>query len=495
GMSFSTLAALILALGAAALVVGLLPAPESVELVYGALACCAGLWAAAACGRHERRLLRRVDALTKALDDDRAERGRLLMDFEDRYRELVERVPAVIYDAHVDEEGELFWQYVSPQCAAILGIDADTLYADAGSWWACIHDEDRAVVEAALVHRDGACPKATEFRFVRSDGEEIWLRDTATTVCDEGGGRRVQGLVFDVTAAKRAEADRERMEVELRLAQKLESVGQLATGIAHEINTPIQFVGDSIGFLERSFGDLMKLVDVYGELQDSVEHGAPPPELIERVGEAQFDADVEYLAERVPAAFERTLDGVRRVATIVRAMRDFGHPTTDLTPVDINEAVENTLIVATNEYKYVADLTCELGKVPAVVCNRGDINQALLNLIVNAAHAIADAVGDSGERGAITIRTAVQDDAVRISISDTGMGIPAEIAERIYDPFFTTKAVGRGTGQGLAITRTIVERHDGRISFDSVAGEGTTFDIVLPVHARVAEHESHEVVA
>jgi signal transduction histidine kinase len=407
----------------------------------------------------------------------------------------VEQVPAVIYDAHVDEEGWVNWQYVTPQCATILGIDADALYADPEAWIAAVHADDRAGVRSALAHHDVA-GAATEFRFMRPDGEEIWLRNTATTVSVDGTGRCVQGLMFDITLAKHAISERERMEVELRLAQKLEAVGQLAAGIAHEINTPIQFIGDSVGFLHGAFGDLMALVGVYDELKRSAEHGMPAPELVQRVSDAELEADVEYLTERVPAAFKRTIDGVQRVATIVRAMREFGHPpTADLSPVDVNAVIENTLIVATSEYKYVADVTCELGDVPTVLCNCGDINQVILNLIVNAAHAIAEAVGESGERGTITIRTTVQDETVRISVADTGTGIPAAIAERIYDPFFTTKAVGRGTGQGLAITRTIVERHDGTISFDTIAGAGTTFHIILPTRAPVPADQTQRIAA
>ncbi len=426
-------------------------------------------------------LLRRAQEQQRALDKDLAERGRMLEQFEDRYRELMEQIPAVIYDAHIDEDGVVYWQYMSPQCTTILGIDADTLYESTENWWAPVHSEDRECVRAAFARRDGvARPEATEFRFVRPDGEEIWLRDTATVVCDDAE-RHVHGLMFDITTAKHAVSEQERMELELRLAQKLEAVGQLAAGIAHEINTPIQFIGDSVGFLHSAFGDLMALVALYDELRRSVEHGAPAPELLQRVSEAEIEADIEYLTERVPAAFERTVDGVQRVATIVRAMREFGHPpTADLSPVDLNAVIENTLIVATSEYKYVADVACELGELPAVVCNRGDINQVVLNLIVNAAHAIGDVIGDSGKRGTITISTAAQEETVRISIADTGGGIPEEIGARIYDPFFTTKAVGRGTGQGLAITRTIVERHDGTISFDTIPGEGTTFHIVLP---------------
>jgi PAS domain S-box-containing protein len=440
--------------------------------------------------------LRRARSVADALHKDLADRGQLLLESEGRYRQLVEQIPAVIYDTHMDADGTVSLQYVSPQCAAILGMDADALYADTSDWWAGVHSEDRAGVEAAVAHREPAGAPATEFRFVRPDGEEIWLRDTATTVPDHAAGRYVQGVMFDITASKHAESEQERMELELRLAQKLEAVGQLAAGIAHEINTPVQFIGDSLSFLHSAFGDLMALVGVYDELKRSTEHGAPPPELLQRVTDAETVADVEYLTERLPAAFERTVDGVQRVATIVRARREYGHPpSTDFVPIDLNAVIENTLIVATSEYKYVADVTTELGELPPVVCNRGDINQVVLNLIVNAAHAIADVVGKTGERGRITIRTALENESVRISIADTGPGIPAAIGERIYEPFFTTKPVGRGTGQGLAITRTIVERHDGTISFDTIAGAGTTFHIILPTHVPVPEHGPQRIAA
>ncbi|MGZ6616346.1 MAG: sensor histidine kinase, partial [Solirubrobacteraceae bacterium] len=179
-------------------------------------------------------------------------------------------------------------------------------------------------------------------------------------------------------------------------------------------------------------------------------------------------ADVEYLLERIPAALTRSLDGLSRVAELVGAMRTFAHPpTTSLAPVDINEAIKTTLIVAANEYKHVAEVTCEFGEIPLVQGNAGDLNQVLLNLIVNASHAIAQVVGDSGQRGSIQISTVAQHDAVTITVTDTGGGIPAEIAERVFDPFFTTKEVGHGTGQGLAISRTIVDRHGGQIAFQT----------------------------
>ena len=168
--------------------------------------------------------------------------------------------------------------------------------------------------------------------------------------------------------------------------------------------------------------------------------------------------------------------------TIVAAVRTFARPpTTQMEPVDVNEAINNTLLVAANEYKHVAEVTCELGEIPLIQGNAGDLNQVLLNLIVNASQAIADVVGHSGGLGSLQIRTEAEEDAVTITIADTGGGIPAEIAERVFDPFFTTKEVGRGTGQGLAISRTIIDRHHGQITFETVAGEGTVFTIRLPV--------------
>jgi signal transduction histidine kinase len=269
-------------------------------------------------------------------------------------------------------------------------------------------------------------------------------------------------------------------EQDLRLGEKLEAVGQLAAGVAHEINTPTQFVGDTVGFLREAFEDLMGLHrQVRRELDAAAESGALPAGLLERVAEAEEAADLEYLTERVPAAFDRADDGVARVAAIVGAMREFAHPpTAEKTPQDLNATLRNTLVVASSELRHVADLETNFGDVPRVVCNIGDITRVCLNLIVNA----ADAIEESGERGTITIGTRADDDHVVISIADTGCGIPPAVAERVFDPFFTSKEVGRGTGQGLAIARTlVVERHGGTLTFETAADEGTTFHVRLPV--------------
>ncbi len=207
-----------------------------------------------------------------------------------------------------------------------------------------------------------------------------------------------------------------------------------------------------------------------------------------RVEEAEEIADIAYLRARIPEAFVRSFDGIQRVSKIVGAMRAFAHPPVpERSLVDVNDAVQNTLIVATNEYRYVADVVTELGDVPLVECNGSELNQVILNLIINAADAIADVVGQSGERGRIVARTQAEGEDVLISIADTGAGIPAEIADRVFDPFFTTKEIGRGTGQGLTVSRSlVVERHHGALTFETVPGEGTTFVIRLPVRSSSA---------
>lgn len=270
------------------------------------------------------------------------------------------------------------------------------------------------------------------------------------------------------------------------MAQKLESVGQLAAGIAHEINTPAQYVGDSIQFLAESFESIRTLVAKYREalalLLGSPEH----EQLAQELRDAEEIADLAFIEGNATGAFERAADGVARIASIVSAMKDFAHPDSQVKcPADINRAIQTTLTIAHNEYKYVADVETDFGGIPQVTCHVGSINQVILNLVVNAAHAIGDAVGADGEKGRIRVRTVQENNMVCIDIVDTGPGIPESIRERIFEPFFTTKEVGKGSGQGLAIARSIVvDKHGGSLTFDSEAGKGTTFTIRLPVDGK-----------
>lgn len=281
--------------------------------------------------------------------------------------------------------------------------------------------------------------------------------------------------------------ERERMSMELHLARKLESVGRLASGIAHEINTPIHFVGDGVSFLKSAVADLRQLVEIYREAVENLMAGAQPEAVQRRLQEIEAKFDKPFLDEEIPAAFERTHEGIERVASIVRAMKEFAHPDEhEHSPADINRALETTLLVASNEYKYCASVQTEFTELPPVLCNIGEINQVFLNLIINAAHAIQTAERDA-HTGVIRIRTAAAGKFIEISFEDNGCGIPKDDLERIFDPFFTTKEVGKGTGQGLAIARSIiVEKHGGKIDVDSEVGRGTRLTLRLPIGGRAA---------
>ncbi len=280
---------------------------------------------------------------------------------------------------------------------------------------------------------------------------------------------------------------RSRIEMELRQAQKLESVGRLASGIAHEINTPVQFVSDSCHFMRDAVGDIQRVIEGYrGIVQDVGEGAAAAQDARARADEIEDDADVPYLIENMPLAVGRSIEGLERVATIVRAMKEFAYPERkEKALADINHAIRTTLMVSRNEYKYVADIVTEFAVLPKVLCHVGELNQVFLNILVNAAHAIQDVVKGSGARGEIAIRTWVEGPDVCIAIRDTGKGIPADIIEKVFDPFFTTKEVGKGTGQGLAIARSVVvDKHSGKLTVQSEVGRGTEFTISLPIEGR-----------
>ncbi|MFG1610347.1 PAS domain S-box protein [Actinoplanes sp. NPDC049265] len=267
------------------------------------------------------------------------------------------------------------------------------------------------------------------------------------------------------------------LERQLNQANRLEAIGQLAAGIAHEINTPIQFISDNTRFIEQSFADLLTLVTAVQQ-----RFGDTDDELAGLLREI----DADFLLDEVPKGLAESLEGLERVAQIVRAMKDFSHPGQGRSDVDINRAVESTAHVARNEWKYHAELSLDLGgDVGLVPCYEGELKQVVLNLIVNAAHAI-EAAGprDEGGLGHIRIRTTRGPDTVEIAVSDDGTGMDEATQQRIFDPFFTTKEVGKGTGQGLSMAySSIVQKHGGAIKVDSAPGAGTTFSVCLPLRA------------
>jgi len=323
-----------------------------------------------------------------------------------------------------------------------------------------------------------ACTRYDNIRF-QKDGEARLLGFTVTPfnfLHGKSGGVLIVGA--DTT-------ERKAFEEQLRQAQKLEAIGQLAAGIAHEINTPIQYVGDNATFLKDSWAAINQLLSEAGKVRLETAAGQVSESTRANFDRVWQEADLDYLQVEIPRAIEQSLDGVGRVAKIVRAMKEFSHPgTEEKRPVDINRAIETTLTVASNEWKYVATAKTVLAPdLPMVPCLAGEFNQVVLNLIINSSHAIADTVGDGSKgKGEITITTRREDDWAEISIKDSGAGIPENIQSRIFEPFFTTKDVGRGTGQGLSLAHAvIVKKHSGKIWFESEPGKGTTFFIRLPL--------------
>ena len=275
-------------------------------------------------------------------------------------------------------------------------------------------------------------------------------------------------------------SQREQLQTELMNSHKLESIGRLASGIAHEINTPIQYVTDSVFFAQEGVQELFDLLEKLGGASSS---SSFTEEQREWINELTYDSEILYLKENLPKALERSTDGLQKVAEIVRSMKQFAYPDQkQMVPTDINESIRTTLVVCRNEYKYLATVQQDLGEIPNVLCHGGELNQVLTNLIVNAAHAISERYVDPSEMGVITIKTSQVNDQVEISVSDTGCGIAAENLDKIFEPFYTTKAVGRGTGQGLAIVRgVVVNKLHGAISVQSKLNEGTTFTLRLPI--------------
>jgi signal transduction histidine kinase len=281
-------------------------------------------------------------------------------------------------------------------------------------------------------------------------------------------------------------------QAQLAAARHLEAVGQLAAGIAHEINTPVQYVGDSLAFLQEAYAGMSRVVGQYRRAADQVRDTAGHEAFARGMRDTEEDVDLDYLESNVPSSLDRCVDGIARISSIVRAMKEFAHPGQhEESSADLNQALRSTLVIAANEYKHVADIETNFAELPPILCHVGELNQVFLNLIVNAAHAIGDVVDGTGTKGRIRIATRVDGESVCVEISDTGSGVPASIRDRIFDPFFTTKEVGKGSGQGLAIARSIVvNKHHGSLTLDSTEGSGATFTVTLPIAG--SDNESAE---
>lgn len=388
----------------------------------------------------------------------------------------------------VDQEG--CTTFINPAGAAMLGYSPEDIIDQCHHELAHHSRPDGAPypqMECPIysAFRDGKVHRVDDEVFWRADGSCFPVEYVSTPIFKDGA---LNGAVIsfdDITGRKQAESEQLMLEVQLRQAQKLEAIGQLATGIAHEINTPIQFIGDNARFLLEAFEDIEKLATIRDQVVEAAAEGEVPDEIVAKARTMAKEIDLEYLREEIPQAIQQSLEGIDRVTKIVRAMKEFSHVGEDeKSAADLNSAIQSTITISRNEWKYVAELETDLDpNLPLVPCLQGEFNQAILNIIVNAAHAIGDVVGDGSKgMGVIRICTRRDGDWAEIKISDTGAGIPEEVRSKIFDPFFTTKEVGKGTGQGLTIAYgVVVDKHAGTIEVKSKAGVGTTFIIRLPI--------------
>ena len=395
------------------------------------------------------------------------------------YQQLVSSISSIL----ISLSPEVTVTQWNPSAARVFGIPAEAalgrLLSELEVEWDWV--EIGGGIEDCRAALHTVYPDPVRFR--RLDGSEGFLGINISPILDQAGS--LAGFILlsaDITL-RRLE------EVRYAQSQKLESIGRLAAGIAHEINTPIQYIGDNTLFLQEHVQRLVQALARYRDLLAEVRSGGIDPEQATALEQEIQELDLEYLCDEMPLSIQQSLEGIHRVSEIVRALKEFSHPGLhQKIPLDLNKALRDTLAVARNEWKYVAELVLDLDpELPLIMGLPGELNQAFLNVIVNAAQAIKEtAQPDSGPAGLIGITTRQDGAWVEVRISDTGPGIPEEIRDHIFEPFFTTKKIGQGSGQGLAIAYDVIERkHGGRLSFESQPGHGTTFLIRLPVDSAV----------
>jgi PAS domain S-box-containing protein len=401
---------------------------------------------------------------------DMDERTAELERSREQYRLIAETTRAIPFELDL-AHGR--FTYVGPQAQKMLGF-ADERWKQSGFLDELLPREREAHARREL---DECVPGTFETLCTVVTGDDRVVELRWTVSCELVDDMRfLRGLMIDVTEARR-------MVAELAQGQKLESVGRIAAGVAHEINTSVQFISDSVRFVRHALKDVPHALADYRALAAGALSGRDVVAAARKALDTDEAADVDYFLKNAPDALDRALEGISRVGSIVKSMTEFAHPDArNMADVDLNRAIKTTLNMARNEYKSVAEVETDFGDILPVHCHAGDINQVVLNLLLNAAHAINDVVDGTSQKGRITVRTRAIGDFVEISISDTGDGIPEAVRPRIFEPFVTTKEVGRGTGQGLALSRgLVVEKLKGSLHFETETGKGTTFYIRLPV--------------
>ncbi|WEF34770.1 ATP-binding protein [Pseudoduganella chitinolytica] len=399
-----------------------------------------------------------------------------------RLQYLVDNTPAIIYCTV--PSGDFKMTFVSNNAYNLLGYRPEQMVADPNFWFDHIHPDDAPNIFSSLAKLFTEGQRVYEYRFRIHDGSYLWMHDSLRLIRDEHGTPlEVIGSLTDITARKRMEEtlkargiEQRRLIGELRSAheqllqsEKMASIGQLAAGIAHEINNPVGFVNSNMGALKNYVGTLLDVIDRYEQA------AASHPALAARLAALRAEADLEFLKDDVVDLVRESMDGLKRVKDIVQALKDFSHVgETEWQIADLHHGLDSTLNIVANEIKYKATVEKQYGVLPQITCLASQLNQVFMNLLINAAHAL------SGQ-GVITLRTGANEGWVWVEVGDNGMGIAPENLKRIFEPFFTTKPVGSGTGLGLSLSYGIVNRHGGRIEVASVVGKGTRFTIHLPV--------------
>ncbi len=408
---------------------------------------------------------------------------------------LVNNTPAIIY-ASVPS-GDFRMTYVSNNAQHVLGYQPEQMTADPNFWFNHIHPDDAPGIFSSLALLFSEGHRTYEYRFLDSSGRYLWMHDMLRLVRDEHGNPiEVIGSLTDISDRKKMEDDLRRngkaqqvliqklqdTQQQLLQAEKMASVGQLAAGIAHEINNPIGFVNSNMHSLQSYVKTMFELIDQYDQFISQLPLEADKRKIISDIN---GKADLKFIKEDTVDLVKESLDGLKRVRDIVQSLKDFSHVgETEWQEADIHQGIESTLNIVKNEIKYKAAIEKQYGTLPAVQCVIAELNQVFLNLFINAGQAIKD-------KGVIAIKTSTEDrdgqQYVCIKITDTGGGIEPDNLNRIFEPFFTTKAVGSGTGLGLSLAYGIIKKHHGSISVKSALGKGTQFTIYLPVKQNNAQ--------
>jgi two-component system, NtrC family, sensor kinase len=431
----------------------------------------------------KRRLMLQAAARMERLEQIAAGRTKDLDEAHHESESLLAAIASLLIG--IDPDGTIMrW---NASAAATFGIAADdalgkTLLELPIAW------KDRNKVANFLEPGDRKTPKRIEVGF--GDANEAHRIVALTSYCvikrNQHGGVLLLG---------REITEQHALELHLHQARKLEAIGQLAAGVAHEINTPMQYIGDNLCYLTTAFEKLHPFIDGCVRLMDPATDDQVRSELTSAMAPQAQQLRWKPLAEQMQEALHDSADGVQHVSRIVRALKEFSHPgSAEKTPVDLNRILETTVTVAKSEWKYVAQLEMDFdSSLDRVWAYPGDLNQVFLNLIVNAAQAIAENSAHRQQEGWIRISTRRCGDCAQIAISDNGGGIPQSVRDRVFDPFFTTKDVGKGTGQGLAIAHSaIVGKHRGRIWFDVDDGVGTTFLVEIPIEEAAQEEATDD---